>query len=176
MFESRQIYPCLLLSCALKIRKMNENRNRPYWYLFLCCKQLAAGYRESEMIFWTLSGQNSLVKRQTKNQTNKESNKTRLSLKRVEKHSLSGVFFDSFSFYFSACEVDISIIWVLQMRAVNAFLGQDFIYEWVEFMWHGQGQSHQRKETVHVISDPFRNIKTLRRMFLRRYWRKFIFM
>ena len=134
--------------------------------MFLCCKQLAVGYRESEMIFWTLSGQNSLVKRQTKNQTNKKSNKTRLSLKRVEKHSLSGVFFYSFSFYFSVFEVDISIIWVLQMRAVNAFLGQDFIYEWVEFMWHGQGQSHQRKENVHVISDPFRNIKILRGMFL----------
>ena len=98
MFESRQIYPCLLLSCALKIRKMNENRNRLYWYLFLCCKQLAVGYRESEMIFWTLSGQNSLVKRQTKNQTNKESNKTRLSLKRVEKLSLSVVFLILFPF------------------------------------------------------------------------------
>ena len=28
-------------------------------------------------------------------------------------------------------------------------------------MWHGQGQSHQRKESVQDISDPVRNIKGL---------------
>ena len=57
-------------------------------------------------------------------------------------------------------QVGISIlIWVLQTRAVNALLREGFVYEWVEFMWQGQGQSHQRKESVQGVSDPVRNIK-----------------